>query len=211
MALESGARAAARFVWLSPFKVRRLANRVRYRSVTDAVGILQHISHRSAEHLSKVIRSATANFLQTNQSSSEKDIVITQLLVDEGPRIKRLWQRARGRADVLLKRMCHITVRVDLLSNISDKKKSGAIRPALKSATVAPSRTPRAVLPDSNTTPLNPTALPDSVSDASATDADPSVASPSSTGANDIVQGENSTAPHQLDTTGNRDAVRGKQ
>ena len=132
---QEGVRAVAKYLWLSPSKVRRVAQHLRYRPVSDAVGILQHISHRSAVSLSKVIRSATANFLQRDSSINEKDIMITSLLVDEGPRTKRLWRRGRGRADILLKRMCHITVYVDLKQNFMQRNKAESVVKALKSST----------------------------------------------------------------------------
>ena len=143
MATESNAKAIARYIWLSPFKVRRVAHHVRYRSVADALGILQHISHRSATFLSKVIRSASANLLQRDRSINEQDVVITQLLVDEGPRVKRLWHRGRGRADILLKRMCHITVYVDLRKNlIGQQKGASVVRPPIKRIKKNPRHTP---------------------------------------------------------------------
>ena len=40
-------------------------------------------------------------------------LFVKEIRIDEGPRLKRVWFRARGRADQLLKRMCHITVVVD--------------------------------------------------------------------------------------------------
>ncbi len=154
MAQQEGARAIAKYLRHSPSKVRRVAHHLRYRLVTDAVGILQHISHRSAVSLSKVIRSAAANFLQQDSSINEKDIIITKLLVDNGPQIKRLWRRGRGRADILLKRMCHITVYVDRKQNFMKhsrnrskellvkelkRAKSRAKNTAIEPATNAPS------------------------------------------------------------------------
>jgi large subunit ribosomal protein L22 len=51
--------------------------------------------------------------LNLNSKLDEDMLYVKEIRIDEGPRLKRLWCRARGRADQLLKRMCHITVIVD--------------------------------------------------------------------------------------------------
>jgi large subunit ribosomal protein L22 len=51
-------------------------------------------------------------------------LYIKEVCIDEGPRMKRIWIRGRGRADMLLKRMCHITVVVDELANTTKAKTS---------------------------------------------------------------------------------------
>ena len=53
-----------------------------------------------------------ANALVANDKLDEDMLYVKEIRVDEGPRLKRIWCRARGRADQLLKRMCHITVTV---------------------------------------------------------------------------------------------------
>ena len=50
---------------------------------------------------------------QLEKESKKKTEEAKEIRIDEGPRLKRVWFRARGRADQLLKRMCHITVIVD--------------------------------------------------------------------------------------------------
>jgi len=51
--------------------------------------------------------------LERNKKLDEDMLYIKDVQVNEGPRIKRVWFRGRGRADMLLKRMCHITVVID--------------------------------------------------------------------------------------------------
>ena len=60
-----------------------------------------------------LFRSAIANALYANKKLDEDMLYVKEIRIDEGPRLKRVWFRARGRADMLLKRMCHITVVVD--------------------------------------------------------------------------------------------------
>ena len=61
----------------------------------------------------ETLKSAIANALYANKQLDEDMLYVKEIRIDEGPRLKRVWFRARGRADMLLKRMCHITVVVD--------------------------------------------------------------------------------------------------
>ena len=63
--------------------------------------------------ISATLKSAIANALNANDKLDEDMLYVKEIRIDEGPRLKRVWFRARGRADQLLKRMCHITVIVD--------------------------------------------------------------------------------------------------
>lgn len=113
MAEKKGFRAEAKYILVSPFKVRRVANVVRSLPYTDAVAILENLPHKGAKLLKKVIKSAAANALYNNKNLDEDMLVVKELYVNEGPRLKRLWRRGRGRADMLLKRMSHIVAVVD--------------------------------------------------------------------------------------------------
>jgi large subunit ribosomal protein L22 len=57
--------------------------------------------------------SAAANALDRNRKLAEDMLFVKELRIDDGPRMRRVWFRARGRADMQLKRMCHISVVVD--------------------------------------------------------------------------------------------------
>ncbi|MFO8063327.1 MAG: 50S ribosomal protein L22 [Spirochaetota bacterium] len=109
----TGYKASARFQIISPFKVRRVADNVRRRPYTEAVAILENLPHRGAKMIKKVVESAAANALYANKNLDEGMLYIKELRVDEGPRLRRVWFRARGRADLIQKRMSHITVVVD--------------------------------------------------------------------------------------------------
>jgi large subunit ribosomal protein L22 len=63
--------------------------------------------------IKKVVQSAAANALYANKNLDEDMLYIKELRVDEGPRLRRVWFRARGRADLIHKRMSHITAVVD--------------------------------------------------------------------------------------------------
>jgi large subunit ribosomal protein L22 len=110
---RKGYRARARFLRISPTKVRRIADQVRRKPYADAMALLEALPHKGARLLKKVIRSAAANALYANKNLDEDVLYVRELLVDEGVRMKRVWPRARGRADRLQKRTCHISVVVD--------------------------------------------------------------------------------------------------
>jgi large subunit ribosomal protein L22 len=115
--VKKGYSAKARYMLISPTKVRRVADKVRGLPYVEALAILDHLPHHAARVLRKVVQSAASNAMHQNNSLDEDMIYVKVLEVNEGPRMKRLWHRARGRADIIQKRMSHITVIVDELGN----------------------------------------------------------------------------------------------
>jgi large subunit ribosomal protein L22 len=113
---KKGYRAHARFLRMSASKVRRIADQVRRKPYSDAIAILEALPHKGARLLKKVIQSAAANALYNNKNLDEGVLYVRDLQVNEGTRMKRVWPRARGRADRLLKRSCHISVALDEIS-----------------------------------------------------------------------------------------------
>ena len=110
---ETGYKASAKWLIASPFKVRPVADLVRAKPYPEAIAILDNMPNKGAELIRKVIASAAANALNKNRKLGEDMLYIKELGVDEGPRLKRVWFRARGRADMQLRRMCHISCIVD--------------------------------------------------------------------------------------------------
>jgi large subunit ribosomal protein L22 len=90
-----------------------VADLVRRKPYTEAVSILEHMPHKGARLIKKTVVSAASNALSQNKKLEEDMLYVKELKIDEGPRMKRVWFRGRGRADMLLKRMCHITVVID--------------------------------------------------------------------------------------------------
>ena len=103
------ARAIARFLRVSPFKARQVADLVRGKDVNEAVGILKYTNKKSAPLISKVLKSAIANAEHNNDMDSD-ELFVSEIYVDEGPTLKRMRPRAYGRADVRRHRTSHITV-----------------------------------------------------------------------------------------------------
>lgn len=113
MEVKKGYQATAKYLMMSPTKMRRVANTIRRKRYTEAVAILENLPQRSAGLLKKVIQSAAANALYQNKELDEEMLYIRELMINEGPRYKRVWPRARGRRDILLKRLSHVFVVVD--------------------------------------------------------------------------------------------------
>jgi large subunit ribosomal protein L22 len=110
---KAGYRAESKFILASPYKIRPVANLVRRRGYPEAMAMLESMPHRGARLIKKTVKSAASNALDLNKKLDEDMLYIKEIMIDDGPRLKRLWCRARGRADMLLKRLCHITVVID--------------------------------------------------------------------------------------------------
>ncbi len=102
-----------KYLRASPTKVRPVAKVIKRKPYTEAMALLEHMPQKGARLISKALKSAASNALHLNSNLDEDMLYVKEVLVDEGPRMKRLWIRGRGRADLLLKRMCHITVVVN--------------------------------------------------------------------------------------------------
>lgn len=122
MGLESkkGYRAIAKYLMVSPSKVRPVADLVRLKTYADAVAILEAMPQKGAGMLSKVVKSAVANALVQNKKLDEEMLYLKEIMIDEGPRLKRVWARSHGKRDILLKRMSHISVVVDEIANMGE-------------------------------------------------------------------------------------------
>ena len=110
---NTGYRATAKWLIASPSKVRPVADLVRMKPYSQAIAILDNTPNKGAKMIKKVVVSAASNALNRNRKLDEDMLYIRELRIDEGPRMKRVWFRARGRADMLLKRMCHISCVID--------------------------------------------------------------------------------------------------
>lgn len=106
-------KSVTKFLIASPTKVRPVANIVKHKSYTEAMAILENTPNKGAKLISKTMKSAVSNALVADKTLDEDMMVVKDVMIDEGPRLRRIWCRARGRADIQLKRMCHITVIVN--------------------------------------------------------------------------------------------------
>jgi large subunit ribosomal protein L22 len=106
------ARAVARYVHMSPTKVRRVIALVKGRPLQEALDILRYSPQAAAETLRKVIASAAAN-AENNLELDRDTLVVANAAADEGPTLKRIRPRAQGRAYRIRRRTSHITVEVE--------------------------------------------------------------------------------------------------
>src|SRR3972149_6577455 len=101
-------KAVAKFIRVSPRKVRPTLDLIRGKRVEDALPILRFLPSPTARTVSKVVKSAAAN-AENNFQMSPSDLYITGAYADEGPRLKRFRAKARGRVGRILKPTSHIT------------------------------------------------------------------------------------------------------
>ncbi|MDG0969900.1 MAG: 50S ribosomal protein L22 [Porticoccaceae bacterium] len=96
---------------LSAQKARLVADQIRGKSVESALEILQFSTKKGADIIKKVVESAIAN-AEHNDGADVDELRVSTIFVDEGMTMKRIKPRAKGRADRIFKRSCHITVKV---------------------------------------------------------------------------------------------------
>ncbi|TWF78321.1 LSU ribosomal protein L22P [Pseudonocardia hierapolitana] len=111
-AAPARARAVARYVHMSPTKVRRVVALIKDRPVQEALDILRFSPQAAAQPLFKVVASAAAN-AENNLDLDPDTLVVAAAYADEGPTLKRIRPRAQGRAYRIRKRTSHITVEVE--------------------------------------------------------------------------------------------------
>ncbi len=103
--------AKLRGVRLSAQKARLVADQVRGKAVEEALDILAFSPKKGAAIIKKVLESAIAN-AEHNEGADVDELRVSTIFVDEGTTMKRIKPRAKGRADRIFKRSCHITVKV---------------------------------------------------------------------------------------------------
>jgi large subunit ribosomal protein L22 len=96
---------------ISAQKARLVADQIRGKRVEEALNILTFSNKKAAAIVKKVLDSAIAN-AEHNEGADIDELRVSTVFVDEGITLKRIKPRAKGRADRILKRSCHITVKV---------------------------------------------------------------------------------------------------
>ncbi len=107
----SSIQATARYIRMSPHKVRRVLDQIRGRSYREALILLEFMPYRACEPVLKVLRSAVAN-AEHNDGLDPATLVVSRAYADQGPSLKRFRPRAQGRVYQIRKPTCHITVAV---------------------------------------------------------------------------------------------------
>ena len=96
---------------LSAQKARLVADQIRGTGVEEALQLLTFSPKKGADIIKKVLDSAIAN-AEHNEGADVDELRVSTIYVDEGLTMKRIRPRAKGRADRIFKRSCHITVKV---------------------------------------------------------------------------------------------------
>jgi large subunit ribosomal protein L22 len=105
-------KATAKFVRISPFKLRSPVELVKGKKAEEALTQLKFMPLKAAGIISKTLQSAIAN-AEHNNDLDVDSLIVKNIIVDQGPAMKRFRPRARGRATRILKRTSHITVIVE--------------------------------------------------------------------------------------------------
>lgn len=108
-------RAIAKYVRISPFKVRIVLDIIKGKPVNEAIAILENTPKAASEILIKLVNSAVANG-ENNQNLAKNDMYVAECYANEGPTLKRIQPVSKGRAYRINKRTSHITVVLDTVN-----------------------------------------------------------------------------------------------
>jgi large subunit ribosomal protein L22 len=102
-------KAIAKYIRISPNKVRRIIDQIRGRSYQEALMILEFLPYKACTPICKILNSAAAN-AENNYNLKKQNLFIKTIFANQGPTLKRMQPRAQGRGYKILKPTCHITV-----------------------------------------------------------------------------------------------------
>ena len=105
-------RAVAKYIRITPRKVRIVLDLIRGKNVAEAFAILKFTPKAGADVVEKVLRSAVAN-AENNFDMDADKLFVKTAYADQGPTLKRIHPRSRGQAFKILKRTSHVTIVVD--------------------------------------------------------------------------------------------------
>mmetsp|Transcript_22280 Transcript_22280/g.28848 ORF Transcript_22280/g.28848 Transcript_22280/m.28848 type:complete len:117 (+) Transcript_22280:749-1099(+) len=109
---KNQAKAVAKYVRMSPTKVRRVLKQIQGLSYKEALMILEFMPYRACGPIWQVLHSAASN-AQNNLGLNKQNLFIKSAFADQGPTLKRFRPRAKGRGFKILKPTCHINIIVE--------------------------------------------------------------------------------------------------
>jgi len=104
--------AIAKHIRISPSKMNLTLSTIRGKDVNEALATLKFLPNGASEVAYKVLASAIAN-AENNKGYSREELIVSEAYATPGPTLKRMWPRSHGSADRILKRTCHVTVKLD--------------------------------------------------------------------------------------------------
>ncbi len=121
--------ATLRYLRIAPRKVRMVTDLIRGENAEKAQVVLNFTRKGAALSILKLLNQAISN-AENNFQVDKKNLYISKILVDEGPKAKRFFPRARGKADVIQKKTSHVMITLDEIKKKSKKKKVKKIKKA---------------------------------------------------------------------------------
>jgi len=117
------ARAVRKHIRSSPKKLRTVVNVVRGERVADALNRLNFLPQKVTRIVKLTILSAVHNMMDqhSDERIDESELIVSEIRVDEGPRLKRFRPVSRGRAHPIQKRTAHLTVVVSKPGSAEDE------------------------------------------------------------------------------------------
>jgi len=103
-------KAILKYARITPRKARRVVDLIKGKKAGDALMSLRFMPYRGARFIEKILKSAMSNAEQKNANVDSEAMVISRAFVDNGSVMKRIEQRSMGRANVIKKKSCHITL-----------------------------------------------------------------------------------------------------
>ena len=119
------AKAVAKYVRMSPSKLKPVTDLVRGKDLNEALTILKFTSGKGAELVEKVVQSAAAN-AENNHDMNPDELYVAEIYANQGPTMKRFRAGAQGRASMILKRTSHIAVTLRSREDAEQKVEGGS-------------------------------------------------------------------------------------
>ena len=119
------AKATAKYVRMSPSKLKPVTDLVRGKDLNEALTILKFTSGKGAELVEKVVQSAAAN-AENNHDMNPDELYVAEIYANQGPTMKRFRAGAQGRASMILKRTSHISVTLRSREDAEQKVEGGS-------------------------------------------------------------------------------------
>ena len=119
------AKATAKYVRMSPIKLKPVTDLVRGKDLNEALTILKFTSGKGAELVEKVVQSAAAN-AENNHDMNPDELYVAEIYANQGPTMKRFRAGAQGRASMILKRTSHIAVTLRSREDAEQKVEGGS-------------------------------------------------------------------------------------
>ena len=119
------AKATAKYVRMSPSKLKPVTDLVRGKDLNEALTIMKFTSGKGAELVEKVVQSAAAN-AENNHDMNPDELYVAEIYANQGPTMKRFRAGAQGRASMILKRTSHIAVTLRSREDAEQKVEGGS-------------------------------------------------------------------------------------